>query len=459
MYTRQLGFIIGGTEPTNLISRPTGTGDFKSHTNDSSANAIGRAGAGHSALSADGSVAAFVSDSDELSPDDNDAVSNIYVRDNKTGVTELISRASGAAGAAGDGNSGPRLHTRSLPLGAPSISADGRYVAFASVADNLVGGDANGHADVFVRDRVANTTTRVSLKTDGSEADDDSFDADISADGTRVAFSSDAVLDPAHDTFGKTSVYVRDLVANTTTLVSRQSDPGTFDANQNATGPSISADGTHVAFVTPATNLAPSIVDGNAKPDVYVRDLGTNQTRLGSARDGTQLASSDGADAPDLDAAGTHLAFESDSNDMAGTDGNGAEDVFVRDLTDTTTTLISHGPGGAAGDGPSFHPSISGDGTRVAFETIATDLLLGDSDPFGEVLVRDLGAGTLTQVSRADGASGAPANARAAAPSISSNGHCVAFDSDADNLVPGAPAGTDLAGHVLRPCFWAEEQT
>src|SRR5262249_42963813 len=230
-------------------------------------------GAGHSALSADGSVAAFVSDSDELSPDDNDGVSNVFVRENKTGVTELISRASGADGAAGNGNSGPRLHARSLPVGAPSISADGRYVAFASAADNLVPGDTNGHVDVFVRDRVANTTTRVSLKTDGTEAGDDSFDPDISADGTRVAFTSNAVLDPAHEVYDTTSVYVGDLAAGTTTLVSRQSDPGTFDANDDSVGPSISADGTHVAFVTSATNLAPSIIDGNAKPDVYVRDL------------------------------------------------------------------------------------------------------------------------------------------------------------------------------------------
>jgi hypothetical protein len=450
VYTRALGIIIGGTEPTTLISRPSGTGDFKSHTNDSATNVGGRSASVRPVLSADGSVAAFVSESDELSPDDNDGVSNIYVRENRTGITELISRASGANGAPGDDNSGESLNGRSLPLEGPSISADGRYVAFASSADNLVPGDTNKSADIFVRDRAAQTTTRVSVTSNGAQADDNSFEADISADGSRVAFATDAVLDPAHDTAGKTSVYVRDLAAGTTTLVSRQSDPGTFDANDNAGSPSISGDGTRVAFVTAATNLAPSIVDGNAKDDVYVRDLGTNLTRLGSARDGAQVASTAGATAPDLDGTGTHLAFESASDDMAGTDGNGFTDVFVRDLTGTATTLISHGPGGAAGNGPSYGPSLSGDGTRVAFDTAATDLIAGDANTSSEVLVRDLTAGSLSLASRADGAGGAQPEGRASSASISSDGHCVSFDSDADNLVPGTPVGTDFTHGYMR---------
>jgi Tol biopolymer transport system component len=450
VYTRALGIVIAGTEPTTWISRPTGTGDFKSGTSDSAAHGSSRGGSSHSALSADGDVAAFVSESDELSPDDDNAVSNVYVRENKTGVTELISRASGANGAAGDGASGPRLHLRGQPLGPPSISADGRYVAFTSAADNLVFGDANNHVDVFVRDRATNTTTLVSVKSDGTQVNADSYDADISADGTRVAFASDGILDPADSTATKTSVYVHDMTTGTTTLVSRQSDPGTFDANEAAVAPSISGDGTHVAFLTKASNLAPSLIDNNGKPDVYVRDLAAKQTRLGSARNGLSTAGDDGAVAGDLDFTGTHLAFASDSTNIAGADGNGVDDIFVRDLTGTTTTLISHGPGSAAGSGPSDNPSISSDGTRIAFDTGASDLLLGDTNSSREVLVRDLTAGTLTLVSRADGAAGATANELAASPSISPNGHCVAFDSFADNLVPGEPAGTDFLHGYMR---------
>jgi hypothetical protein len=121
----------------------------------------------------------------------------------------------------------------------------------------------------------------------------------------------------------------------------------------------------------------------------------------------------------------------------------------VRTLGTTVTTLISRGPGGASGNGPSSTPSISGDGNRVAFSTSATDLLPGDPNAGSDVLLRDVAAATTTLVSRADGTDGAPGNSFSSFPSISADGHCVAFDSLADNLIAG-PAGTDFSRGYLR---------
>ena len=117
VYSRLLGLIIAGTEPTQWISRPSGTGAFMSNTNDSAIHGLFRSEDTNGALSSDGSVAAFISEANELSPFDNDTFTNVFARDNRTGVTELISRASGADGAAGDLPSGPELHRGVLRRG------------------------------------------------------------------------------------------------------------------------------------------------------------------------------------------------------------------------------------------------------------------------------------------------------------------------------------------------------
>ncbi len=441
-------------DPTQLISRPTGTGPLQSNTNDS-AIGLDRSDDAPQVTSADGRFTTFASEADELAPDDDNRFTNIFVRDALTDTTALVSRASGA-GAAGDAPSGPALPAGGLvAIGAPAtalpaISANGQVVAFTSSADNLVPGDTNNHADVFVRNLVTNTTTLVSVKSDGSQGNLDSIDPSISADGSRVAFTSRSELDP-DDPDTDADVYVRDIAAGTTTLVSRQNGAGGIDANAAAFEPSISGDGNRVGFVTTANNLVPAIIDTNGVSDVYVRDLAANTTTLASARNGLLFAGDQASEGESLDQTGTHVAFSSVATNLVGGDLGGHQDVFVRDLSANTTTLVSRiFNGNVSGNDDSRQASISGDGTRVAFETSATDLYPGDTDQAQDIVLRDLPSATTTVAARADGAAGAMPDAAASSPSLSANGHCLAFDSEADNLVPGGPPGTDFSRVYLR---------
>src|SRR5690554_6282023 len=170
----------------------------------------------------------------------------------------------------------------------PAISADGRYVAFESSASNLVPGDTNGTLDVFVHDRVTGETTRVSVAFDGIEGEGHSRTPAISADGRYVAFESVATnLVPSYAD-GRYHVFVHDRVTGETTRVSDAFD-GT-QGNAHSGHPAISADGRYVAFDSRATNLVPD--DTNNAADVFVHDRLTGETTRVSVLSGG--AQSDG---------------------------------------------------------------------------------------------------------------------------------------------------------------------
>ena len=235
-----------GILDTSLVSRATGA-----------AGVGGDSGSFDSAISVDGRYTAFESDADNLDGDSNDAVRDIFVRDAVTGTTTFVSRATTAAGVAGDGNSFD-----------PAISADGRYVAFLSDADNLDGDSNDSFSDIFVRDTVANMTTLVSRATTagGAAGNGGSTDPSISPDGGHVAFQSFATNLSGDDGDMINDIFVRDLEANTTAFVSRGTgNPGPA-GNNNSALPSISTDGRYIAFESFATNLA-------ASNDMMVRGL------------------------------------------------------------------------------------------------------------------------------------------------------------------------------------------
>src|SRR4028119_264212 len=156
----------------------------------------------------------------------------------------------------------------------PSISADGRFVAFYSQASNIVPGDTNNSYDTFVRDTLTNTTTRVSLDSAGNQGNSDSYSASISADGRFVAFSSEASNIVPGDTNNYADIFVRDRLTNTTTRVSV--DSAGNQGNRDSYSPSISADGGFVAFYSEASNIVPGDIDENG--DIFVRDRLTNTT-------------------------------------------------------------------------------------------------------------------------------------------------------------------------------------
>jgi len=207
----------------------------------------------------------------------------------------------------------------------PSISADGRFVAFESDAANLVAGDTNGAPDIFIRDRVAGTTRRVSIGSRGAQADGGSWYPSISAGGRFVAFASYATNLVAGDTNEATDIFIRDRVARETERVSI----GIADAQAdgNSWYPSISAGGRFVAFESVAANLVAG--DTNGAADIFIRDRAKRETERVSI--GIADAQADGGSgSPSISAGGRHVAFASWATNLVAGDTNGHFDVFLR---------------------------------------------------------------------------------------------------------------------------------
>ncbi len=380
-------------------------------------------------LSADGTRIAFTSSATTLAPVGQALVDDVFVRDTAAGTTTLVSRAAGT-GVAGNGGSG-----------APTISADGRVVAFASRATNLSDDDDDVLSDIYVRDLETGALTLVSRAggATGEKGDGPSFAPSVSADGRYVAFHSLAANLSGDDEAGF-DVFVRDLVAGTTTLVSRATGADGAAGDGGSLDPSISADGRVVAFASGAANLTDDDVDAVGSR-VVVRDLDAETTVLVSRATGVTGAPADrSAQAPAISADGRRVAFESLGDDLSPDDRDLTLDVFVRDLPSATTTLVSRasGPSGTAAAGSSTGAAISADGTRVAFSSTAPDLSAADDDAYPDVFLRDLTTGATVLVSRAPGADGAAADGGSREPAVSADAVLVAFATEADNLVPGA---------------------
>ncbi len=242
--------------------------DTQSDTTTLVSRADGPSGAGgddssrRPSISADGRNVAFQSGASNLSTADNDALLNVFVRDTQTGKTTLVSRAEGPSGASGDGHSDR-----------PAMSADGRHVAFRSKADNLSTEDNDAVSNVFARDTQTVTTTLISRAggPSGAGGDGESYRPAISADGRYVAFDSAADNLSVDDNDAVLNVFVRDSQTAATTLVSRADGPGGAGADDDSGYPTISADGRYVAFGSAADNL--SAEDNDAVSDVFLRDV------------------------------------------------------------------------------------------------------------------------------------------------------------------------------------------
>jgi Tol biopolymer transport system component len=213
----------------------------------------GNAESTNSSISADGRLVAFDSAASNLVPGDTNGRPDAFVHDRATGTTSCVSVDSDRVPRGGAG---------------PSISADGRFVAFWSFSPDLVHGDRNGTFDVFVHDRATGVTSLVSVDSSGVQGNGSSGGASISVDGRFVAFSSRASNLVLEDTNGWQDVFVHDRASGTVTRVSVGS--AGMEGDHESHSPSISADGGFVAFESAASDLVSG--DSNRTEDAFVHD-------------------------------------------------------------------------------------------------------------------------------------------------------------------------------------------
>jgi Tol biopolymer transport system component len=381
-------------------------------------------------ISADGRFVAFQSYATNLVGNDTNSTYDVFVRDRKLGRTRRMSVSTAGAEV-------------TAPSYAPSISADGRFVAFQSYGTTLVAGDTNGVADIFVRDRKTGTTRRVSLRSSGAEPNGESSRPSISADGRFVAFQSDATNLVGGDANGAVDIFVRDRENGTTRRVS-VSSMGT-EGNGGSDHASISANGRFVAFDSGASNLVG--FDMNGVYDVFVHDRMRGKTRRVSVSSaGTE--GDVGSYWPAISGDGHFVTFYADASNLVLGDTNGFPDVFVHDRTSGKTSRVSLRSSGAQGNEGSYDPWISGDGRFVGFSADASNLVGGDTNLHSDVFVRDRLTGKTTRVS-VDSA-GTEANADSFRPIISVDGRFIAFESAATNLVNDTNIFTDVFLRALR---------
>ncbi len=470
-YARDLG---GDT--TALLNRPSGATATRGNRPSSRAE-----------ISSDGSAALFTTDASNLGDGSGDRFERVQERslpgsDVAAGTVSLVSRPSGTApfrsltdesyfDDVGSVSSDGRFvafvsHSPSLPgvgdaldeqiyvrdlqtnrtilvsratgaNGAPAnnsanavdlggISADGRFVEFDSSATNLSPQSTNGHWQVYVRDLVKNTTTLVSRSRGGAPAADGAFANGISGDGKVVLMDSDSPLDPAGGS-GTFHLYERILTTGKTTLVDRDNGAAGAPAAGGFDEAAIDGDGNRVAFTSPAP-LAGAPADNVER--AFVRDLKSDTTILASRANGPAgLAANAGSSDVAIDGAGDEVAFDTEAQNLGATFINDA--VFVRHLTSSVTQIVSNF--GTQMPATADSPSLDATGDRVSF--------LADGSPLDngtiEAFVRDLHTQATVLASRANGAAGLAADGRVQQAALDPTGDCLAFVTPADNLADG----------------------
>lgn len=375
-------------DDTDVYVKDLATGNMiLASATDAGASANGWLSA-HPSIAGDGRTVAFHSVATNLDTADTDGTLDIYVKD----LSSLDVTVVGTGDLHGycGGFGGNQL---------PSLSADGATLSFESrdpldftldSSGNYLSGELGDcDADVFVKNLVSGALTRVSVPEGGGEGDGDSWGSSLSADGSKVAFISAASNLVAGDVNGVADVFVKDLVSGAVQLASSAADGAPADGGSATGAPSLSADGTTVAFTSRATNL--DAADTEPDDDVYVKDLGSGAITLASSSDSGEAATV-GAAGPALSDDGSRVAFYSTATNLDPADGDGLHDVYVKDLATGDISLASTNDAGEKGNGRSYETALSGDGGVVGFASEATNLDAVDSDTAMDSYVKVLGS-------------------------------------------------------------------
>jgi len=320
-------------------------------------------------ISSDGRYVVFESDSDNLVNDDSNELSDIFVFDRDNDTIERVSVDS--AGAESDG-----------PSNSPTISANGRFVAFHSLAGNLVSGDNNDVQDIFVYDRDTDNIERVSVDSSGVEVNERNISARIADDGRYVVFESDSDNLVSGDNNGERDIFVHDR--NNDSIERVSVDSGGGEGNDNSFSATITPQGRFVAFESDASNLVAN--DTNSSTDVFLHDRSTGTTELVSLTD-SGAQGNDGSFNPSLSADGRYVGFGSGATNLVPGDTNGFTDLFLYDRNNGRVVRISRNAGGAGGDQESRQISLSSDARFAAFHSTATNLVTNDTNRTQDVFV------------------------------------------------------------------------
>lgn len=412
-----LAVILAFTISFSSIAAPNDTIRVSVGVNDLEGNGS----SGGYSISANGRYIAFASNATNLVPEDTNGVEDVVVRDVFSNITTRISVASD--GTQANGASGENWGI--------DISEDGRYVAFESLATNLVPDDTNEQKDIFLRDTISGETTRVSLATDGTQGNDWSNYPSVSGDGRYVAFTSVATNLVPNDWNNSADVFVYDT-QNKTLLRASVSTDGA-QGNAWSYSPSISADGRYVTFGSFASNLVPN--DPNWRPDIFLHDNQTGETSRVSEDSSGIGGDASSFNAPSISMDGRYIAFESSATNLVDNDTNNQSDIFVHDNWTGINILVSVASDGTQGNDGSIRASISPDGNCVTFTSFATNLVPGDVNAIRDVFMHDLRTGTTILISQAS--DGTQANSSSEYSGISNSGLYVVFISTATNLVSG----------------------
>lgn len=308
----------------------------------------------------------------------------------------------------------------SFVSGQSSVSQDGRYIVFRSAATDLVSGDTNGYWDIFLRDRAGGTTTRVSVSSAGVQANGNSDNPRISSSGRYVVFDS-AATNLVSGGAPQYQVYLYDTTNQTTEIVSVSSSGGSNNAT--ASRPDVSSDGRFVVFDSNSTNLVSGA--GSAHSEVYVRDRQSGTTQIVTSGNASSSTAR-------MDCSGRFVVFVSGATNLVSSDTNGRADVFLADRLGVSVSLSNLT---LSGNADSTRPTLSCNGNYVAFESVATNLIAGDTNASNDVFRYDRVAGSVGRVSLSSSA--AEGNNSSSYATISGDGRYVAYHSYATNLVSG----------------------
>ncbi|MEW2252398.1 TolB family protein [Streptomyces sp. NPDC058733] len=375
-------------------------------------------------VSADGHLVVFTSHATNLVRGDRNHCTDVFLRDLTAGTTTRVDR--GYDGSESDGCTGID----------PIISSDGRYVVYSADSTNLVRGVRDGRSHIYRTDLRTGQTTLASAAADGTPGNGDSMRPTLSADGRYVAFATSADnLIPGDTPASTWDTVVRDMVTGKVVRTSAASDGTPGDAASDGT--QISADGRYVTFFSNATNLVPG--DTNKKVDEFLHDTATGRTtRLSVSAAGVESdqITIGGTISDD----NRYVVLNSHATNLTAESPDTAQNhIYLQDLQEGTLRLIDKGADGVPAPGGTFWASISGDGRHIPMASAGPALVPGDTNGVRDIFVADLPDATLRRVSV--GADGQQADAASYFPDADQHANAVVFTSYATNLVAGDTNG------------------